>query len=713
MKRNNWLILAGITIIHFLLKLFFPDDIGLWYSEVMNVLNTQKSWTEILETNTTQQIQPLYLLLLLGWEKIVGMSDDNLRLLSVILSTFTAGSLYVLAIKHFKPNVVIYASLLFLVSGLDLHYSHEVQYYALSSLLAVWSFYFFFEIWENPEKKLNLIMLLTINVFLLYTHSLTYFILITQLVAVLILGWKQKKSLLQIVAINFIAFVSFLPWINRMLNESHQLIQQATWKDLLDGLVDMAMGEYILAVYALFFFVIGMGTIFYQSNNKKNEGSEFIKLFTLILWFFLPIVGSFFVALLTEKSFIFQDVLYVTVGFVLLVAFLLENLPIGQMYKMIPFGILIVVLLTKLEIKNYNHQDIKKAITQAKQVLDEEGAIFLQTADIDILFAYYYDRKMLRDYKTVRAKLKKQHIYVGNDATWMKYQELKNYTKVLLIQSFEEYTDPNGTLVTKFSEVFKKASFYKHYQGIRLYEFIPIKLENTSVAYILEKLPKIKEEEKVLGMIEEIEKKKDWNHRVILKAKERNISADIMKCLDAIFVLKDEYPQFLKYKEEDILNQIIKIKANSDWIGKISVKAKKRNVSTDIMTVLDAMYVLQQIDLVYQQEVEQKLISKYNYIKGDTKWQQDIAVKAKERNITSEMMICLDAIYVLNQEDSLFANYSVEKLYTEVQNIQGDKKWSAAVIEKAKNRNLSIELVLFFDAIYNIEQKAKKSESKE
>ncbi len=600
-----------------------------------------------------------------------------------------------------------------MVSGLDLHYSHEVQYYALSSLLAVWSFYFFFEIWENPDKIINTILLFVINALLLYTHSLTYFILIIQVTVVLILGWKQKKSLLQIVIANVVAFAAFIPWLQRMSNEHHQLIQQANWTDLKDGLVDMAMGEYVLAVYVLLFFVIGVGTIFYHLNNKNNEASQVVKSLTLILWFFLPILGSFFVALFAGKSFVFQNVLYVTVGFVLLVGFLLESLPIPQMYKMVPFGILVVVLLTKLEIKNYNHQDIKRAITQAKQVLNDDGAIFLQTVDIDILFAYYYDRELFRDYKSVREELKKQHIYVGNDATWMKYQELKNYSKVLLIQSFEEYTDPNGTLVTKFSEVFEKTNFYKHYQGIRLYEFTPIKLENTSVSQIIKKLPKIKEEEKVLGMIQEIEKKESWNQRVILKAKERNVSPGIMKCLDAIFVLKNEYPQFLKYKEKDILSQVAKIKANQEWIEKVKIKAKKREVSTDIMCVLDAMYVLQQIDLVQQQEIEQKITSKYNYIWGDIQWRKDIAKKAKERKITDEMMTCLDAIYILSQEDSSFTKYSVEVVYPEVQRVQEDEKWNQSIIEKAKNRSLPTELVLFFDAIYHLEQKTKKNEGNE
>lgn len=708
MKKNNWLILLGIISIHFVIKLFFPDNTGLWYNEVMNVLNTQKPWLEVLETNTTQQIQPVYLLLLSGWEKIVGLSDNSLRLLSIILSTCTAGSLYLLSKKFFNPNVVVYSSLLFLVSGLDLHYSHEVQYYALSSLLAVWSFYLFFELWENPDKKTTTVLLMIVNVLLLYTHSLTYFILVIQLIVVLALGWKQRKTLIQVIIANFIAFIVFIPWIVRMINEPHQLIQSATWEDLKNGLIDMAMGTEILIVYVLLFFVIGIGTIFYHLNNKKNEASQIVKSLTLILWLFVPILGSFFISFFAEKSFVFQNVLYVTVGFVLLVGFLLENLPIPPMYKMIPFGVLVLVLLTRLEVKDYNHQDIKKAISKAKEVLNDDGAIFLQTADIDILFAYYYDRTLFKNYKNIRTTLKDQHIYVGNDATWMKYQELKDYKKILLIQSLEEYADPNATLIKKFSEVFDKTKFYQHHLGIRLYEFAPIKLENTSISYIMEKLPKIKEEEKVIGMVKEIEKKEDWNQRVILKAKERNISSDIMKCLDAIFVLKDEYPQFLKYKEQNLLAQIKKINSNQNWVDKIATKAQKRNVSTDIMIVLDAMYILQQADLILQQEIEGKILSKYDYIQKNIQWKQDIIKKAKERNVTENMMTCLDVIYSLNQEDSLFIDYSVEVVFVEVKNIQKDEVWMQSIIEKAKNRNLSTELILFFDAIYNLGEKQRK-----
>lgn len=706
MKKNNWLILLGVLVLHFLLKLFFPDDISLWYNEVMNVLNTQKSWAELLDTNTPQQIQPLYWGILTIWTKIVGFSDQNLRLLSIILSTLTAGSLSFLAIKHFKQNVLLYASMLFLVSGLDLHYSHEVQYYVLSSLLVVWSFYFFFEIWEKQDWK-NTILLVVTNTLLLYTHSLTYLVLIIQLIVVLVLSWKQRNILVKVILAQSIALLAFIPWLLKLLSTPYQLIQAATWTDLKIGLVDMAMGLDMLIIYAILFFVIGIGTIFYYVNKKNEviEQDKLVKTLTLILWVFLPIIASFSIALFLKQSFFFQNILYISLGFVLLVAYLLESLPIPSMYKMIPFAILILVLLTRLSIKDYNHQDIKKAIVESQEILKNNGAIFLQTADIDVLFAYYYDQELLfTNSKNIREKLKNQHIYVGNDATWMKYKELKDYSKILLIQSFEGYTDPKGTLVKKFSEVFKLGPFNNQYLGIRLYEYEPIILTDNSIETIKKELPQIQEEEKVLGMIKVIEEKPDWLQRVILKSKERRISVELMKCLDAIFILKEDYPQFKKYIEKDVLYQVQTIQQNAVWLGEIQLKATEKNINIDVMTFLDALYTLQQDQIIYEQKVKKLIVNKYNFINSDSNWKNDIIKKSKEKGTSVSRMICIDVIYSLHNEDLLFKNYSDEVVLKKVLEIEQNEELKIQLQNNSINLGLDIEIVLFLEAIKVLHQ---------
>jgi uncharacterized membrane protein len=354
MKKNEWYILLGVLVLHFLLKLFFPDNISLWYNEVMNVINTQKTWSELLETTTPQKIEPLYWGILTIWTNIIGFSDQSLRLLSIIISTITAVSLSFFAIKHFKQNILLYASLLFLVSGLDLHYSHEIQYYVLSSLLTVWSFHFFFNIWKYQDWK-NTILLSFINALLLYTHSLTYLILVIQLIVVLVLGWQQKNILLKVIISQSVALLVFIPWLLKLLSTPYQLIQVATWTDLKIGLIDMAMGLDMLILYTILFFVIGIGTIFYHVNKTDKEVEEIernnlVKTLTLILWVFFPIIGSFSISLFLEQSFFFHNILYISLGFVLLVAYLLVYLPIPQFYKIFSFSFLNLVLLTRLSI---------------------------------------------------------------------------------------------------------------------------------------------------------------------------------------------------------------------------------------------------------------------------------------------------------------------------------------------------------------------------
>ncbi|MCP4521737.1 MAG: hypothetical protein GY827_08630 [Cytophagales bacterium] len=708
MKQNHWLILVGVVILHFLLKFFFPDNIGLWNNEIVNVLNVQKDWGTVLEHTDLKLLQPFYLIILSLWTKIVGFEDSSLRLLSVLLSAFTAGSLYFLTVRHFKPNVVIYTSLLFLMSGLDLHYSHEVQYYTLSSLLSVWSFYFFFEIWKNKQWT-GAIGLLIVNTLLLYTHTLTWFLLLIQLIVVIALLKDSKEILVKVLLGVFGAFLLYVPWLLKLFGQERQTVpQNPSWEDLINGLIDMAMGLDLLIVYALIFLVVGAGTLFYHVTNKQNDVEQKVKTLSTILWFFLPIIGSFVWALVFQTPYIFQDVVYVTIGSVVLLGVLLESLPIPPMYKMIPFGVLVLVMLTRLEIKNYRHQDVKSILFQVKKTIKGEGAVFLQTTDLEIVFTYYYMPSLLDDREALRANLRKEHVYVGNDASWMKYQELKDYSKIMLIQSFEEYVDPYGTLVKKFSEVFKRTGFDNNHLGIRVYEFTPIQLESYSVEEIVSSLPKIQEEEKILGTIKEIEKKSAWLQRVVLKAKQKNLSVEIMKCLDAIYVLKDEYPQFKKYDEEKLLKQISKIKASEKWVNSVKNKAIEKEIHEDVMLVLDAMYTIQEADVLKQQELEEIFLGKYQYIQGDNNWFESVKKKAQEKNISPNMMIALEAIYVLNQEDSLFKSFGVDSVWAKVQGIQTNQEWKSKVEQKAKSRGISIESMLFLDALYGMRQKRNK-----
>lgn len=95
-------------------------------------------------------------------------------------------------------------------------------------------------------------------------------------------------------------------------------------------------------------------------------------------------------------------------------------------------------------------------------------------------------------------------------------------------------------------------------------------------------------------------------------------------------------------------------------------------------------------------------------IKKTPDWLAKVTQKAREKNISTEEMIALDAEYLYDTE---YASAGVIA-YTEKtkQRIQGDRNWMKQVVAKAKEKNISVEEMLELDAkyVYDMEVKGKK-----
>jgi hypothetical protein len=94
-------------------------------------------------------------------------------------------------------------------------------------------------------------------------------------------------------------------------------------------------------------------------------------------------------------------------------------------------------------------------------------------------------------------------------------------------------------------------------------------------------------------------------------------------------------------------------------------------------------------------------------IKKDKIWLADIERKAKEKNISINEMINLDAIYVYKME---YGSPEVSQMLNEtIARIKNTKPWMADIAKKAKEKNVSIDEMIEMDAkyIYDTEQKRK------
>lgn len=93
----------------------------------------------------------------------------------------------------------------------------------------------------------------------------------------------------------------------------------------------------------------------------------------------------------------------------------------------------------------------------------------------------------------------------------------------------------------------------------------------------------------ILDLCEEIKRSPDWLKEVERKAKEKNISVEEMIKLDANYVYQTDYckPEIIELTEKNKL----RILSTPEWVEQIKVKAKEKNISFDEMLELDAKYI--------------------------------------------------------------------------------------------------------------------------
>lgn len=93
----------------------------------------------------------------------------------------------------------------------------------------------------------------------------------------------------------------------------------------------------------------------------------------------------------------------------------------------------------------------------------------------------------------------------------------------------------------------------------------------------------------ILDLCEEIKRTPDWLIQVEKKAKEKNISVEAMIKLDAVYAYETDYnqPEVISLTEQNKK----RILDTPEWVNQIKAKAKEKNISFEEMLELDAKYI--------------------------------------------------------------------------------------------------------------------------
>ena len=208
-----------------------------------------------------------------------------------------------------------------------------------------------------------------------------------------------------------------------------------------------------------------------------------------------------------------------------------------------------------------------------------------------------------------------------------------------------------------------------------------------------------------------IEKKEDdirnystWFDKLVKRAKKENISLEELIHKEATFLAeKENFEVYLSWYGVEYYKNMIRM--SSLWDSAVRAKAIENSRSYDDQLTGEANWIFKENKPdVYTKFTTIKNME--NAIFSDSHWLKNVTEKAQKFNMPLEMMVSVDAEYVV-ENDSALVNFFNNVGLLE-QTIKNNPDWLKKVEEKAQKKGISIDEMVRMDAKYIIKEQQKK-----
>jgi mannosyltransferase len=149
------------------------------------------------------------------WFKIFGNSEISARLPSAIAGSLSLVAMYHFSKQFFDKYISTSATILLSLTFAGIYYSQEARSYSLLILLSIISIFYFLKILisESPSVK-EYITYSFIIILTAYIHYFGLLLIIFQFIYLFfITAFFDKQKLLKTLAIQFLLFIAYIPWI--------------------------------------------------------------------------------------------------------------------------------------------------------------------------------------------------------------------------------------------------------------------------------------------------------------------------------------------------------------------------------------------------------------------------------------------------------------------------------------------------------------------
>lgn len=408
LTQTTVLLLAILLSTSFGLRVYRLGDKSVWWDEGLAIWAARQSLAEIARWTAADVHPPLYFWMLHFWRPGSGDSEFALRLPSAAIGVLTVAVTYRLgrAVGGLKTGLL--SALLVSISRFDIWWSQEMRMYALAALLAALSLWTAIRFWDRRRPTDGALYVL-FTAAGLYTLYLFVSVLVVANLAWLWVFWRAERrgrTLIQWGSTQVVVLALFAPWLAYALGRiptwssaspvALDVFLQIYWTVLTIGIPVSVESYRWLTMPVLVIFLAGLAALLWTVRRDWRMARKGA---LLLLSLLLP-AGVVYLVSLPRETFFYSPQLAPRYLLIFAPAF----------YVLLAWGLTLLGAGRRPSPESILSSSASLTVNSAKGLGTgwSVGAI-LTTIVAGVagygLWAYYPDRILLDDYKSLAATL--------------------------------------------------------------------------------------------------------------------------------------------------------------------------------------------------------------------------------------------------------------------------------------------------------------------
>jgi mannosyltransferase len=436
-SRKPFWFLASLVLINIALKFFQVSDASIWLDEAHTANQALKSISAIISDSAKDQNPPLYFIVMHFWIKLFGISEFGIRSFSVFMSVITIPVLFYFAKENFNTKAAVIASVLFTFSEQQIYFSLEARTYAFTGLLCVISFLLFFRLIKMPSVPVSL-LLGFVNSSLIYSHFISCFIIVVEIVCLFILLIKgdRKVFLYGILSLLLIVLL-FIPWIGNLFKNipkpGEYWLAKPAFYNLKGLFISFSNGKISTVLFGMLicWFIYFTGKKYFE---KDQPAKKYFGVIVLLLWFLLPVFADYLISGITP-IFLNKYLLYSSIALYLLIGVILSELPFPGFYKSMIVAFVLILFIVNTKIKVRKPEDWRSVSEFVRSKQSSQDVAILSAACVNMPFSYYYDKNIFKNYNERNNLLNERKIFSTDKLNEEMMEGINPQNNIILIES--------------------------------------------------------------------------------------------------------------------------------------------------------------------------------------------------------------------------------------------------------------------------------------